>query len=150
MMKKILRYSLFMILLAGNACSEGFLDIDQRGATAEEDFYRTDEQALEALMAVYDNLQSIPYNLLNVLNGMADESYAGGGQRGDNGGMLEELNEFRFGPTNTTITNLFSWCYAGIDRTNKLMLNPRVEICIIIGCCNLIKICNTRGIPVQS
>lgn len=125
--------SLFLIILItafSAACSESFLDLEQRGATQEENFYNTDEEAMEALMAVFDNLQQIHYTLCTVLDALSDEAYAGGGQRGDNGGMLEELNEFRFGPTNSTITALFDWSYTGIYRANKVInkVNPDTEL----------------------
>lgn len=121
MRKRFWTYNLVILIIFSAGCSESFLDIGQRGATNESDFYHTDEEALEALMAIYDNLQNAHYSLLNVLNALADEAYAGGGQRGDNGGMIEELNEFRFGPTNTTISNTFGWLYTGIYRANRVI-----------------------------
>jgi len=126
--KKLLIITFAILFLA--ACSESFLDVEQRGAISEESFYRTDEEAMEALMAAFDNLQQIDYTLCTVLNGLSDEAYAGGGQRGDNGGILEEINEFRFGPTNTSLTNLFDWSYTGIYRANKVInnVNPDTEI----------------------
>jgi starch-binding outer membrane protein, SusD/RagB family len=118
---KILMILAVLLLTAG--CSEDFLDIGQRGVTSEKDFYKTDDEALQGLMAVYDNLQGMQYIYCATITGLSDEAYAGGGQRGDNGGALEELNEFRVGPANGNVQNLFNLNYNGIYRANKVVDN---------------------------
>lgn len=113
---------LFMTFLIWASCTNDFLDNPQEGTIPEEAFYKTDDQALEALMAVFDLLQAgVQWNHFYIHMGLADESYAGGGQRGDNGGTLEEINEFRFGPNNRGIRDYFSFNYTGIYRCNKLI-----------------------------
>jgi hypothetical protein len=121
--KRILIIIIVIIFLL-QGCSESFLDIPQRGATVESDFYKTDSEALEGLMAVYDQLQGIQFTYFFYLQmALSDECYAGGGQRGDYGSVIEEINEFRFGPSNSGIRNNFSWIYTGIFRTNKVIDN---------------------------
>jgi len=113
---------LIMGILVMVSCTGEFLDNPQEGTIPEESFYKTDEQALEALMAVYDLMQAgVEWNHFFIHMGLADESYAGGGQRGDNGGNLEEINEFRFGPNNRGVRFYFSFNYTGIYRCNMLI-----------------------------
>ena len=108
-MKSILeKYKIVRILalfgLISFGCSESLLEYDQRGVQTKESFYKTDTQALEALMAVFDQWQggtSMTFFYNNVA--LSDEAYAGGGGRGDNSGILEELNEYRFNQTTTAI-----------------------------------------------
>ena len=124
MKSKIARYRILFvfIVLMFSSCSESFLDTPQTGVTIESEFYKTDEQALQGLMAVYDQLQG-ELTYLYMQMALSDECYAGGGQRGDNGGVVEEINEFRFGPSNTGVRNYFSWNYSGIYRANKVIDN---------------------------
>ena len=114
----------FLISILVFGCSKEFLNYDQLGATTESTFYKTDEQSLEALMAICDNLQARIHNRQHfALTGLSDDVYAGGGQRGDNGGMIEEINEFRYGPSNGIVSVLFSWNYHGIYLSNILIDN---------------------------
>jgi hypothetical protein len=111
---------IFSIVFFG--CSESWLDYDKRGAQIPDTFYKTDAQAFEGLMAVFDIWQSnIGFNYYYLLSGLSDENYAGGGSRGDNGGVLEEINEYRFTPLNTGIRGFYSWIYSCIYRSNLVI-----------------------------
>jgi hypothetical protein len=120
---KFLRIFAFLAIFSFG-CSESFLDYDQRGVQTTSTFYKTDAQALEALMAVYDRWQrGIGFTHLYTHMALADECYAGGGSRGDNSGILEELNEYRFTPTTTIIRNHYSWLYYCVYRSNLVIDN---------------------------
>ncbi len=124
MKAKIYKLSKIFILLTFVAfgCSEDFLQYDQRGVQTVESFYETDAQAFEALMAVFDEWQGgMGFNYLYLHQSLADESYAGGGARGDNGGTLEELNEYRYSPTTSAIRDQYSWLYNCVNRANLVV-----------------------------
>jgi len=113
-----------VIALFSFGCSEDFLQYDQRGVQTVESFYQTDDQVLEALTAVFDEWQGgMGFNYVYMLNALSDESYAGGGARGDNSGILEELNEYRFTPTTSAISGYYSWMYNCINRSNLVIDN---------------------------
>ncbi len=115
---------LLLIALFTFGCSEDFLQYEQRGVQTQESFYKTDDQVFEAVMAVFDQWQSgMGFNYLYLHQGMSDESYAGGGARGDNGGVLEELNEYRFSATTSAIRSYYSWMYNCINRSNLVIDN---------------------------
>lgn len=115
---------LALIALLSFGCSESFLDYEQRGVQTTASFYKTDAQALEALMAVFDRWQQgVNWNYLYTHMALSDECYAGGGSRGDNGGQLEELNEYRFTPTTPPINGHYSWLYYCVNRSNILIDN---------------------------
>lgn len=130
-MKAILRKSykikfliLFLVVLFG--CSEDWLDYDKRGSQISDTFYKTDAQSFEGLAAAFDIWQSnMGFNYMYLHLALSDENYAGGGSRGDNGGILEEINEYRFTPDNTGIRGHYSWLYQCVYRAN-LIVN-RVE-----------------------
>jgi starch-binding outer membrane protein, SusD/RagB family len=118
----------FSLVLFG--CSESWLDYDKRGAQLPDTFYKTDDQAFEGLMAAYDVWQSnLGFNYYYMLDGLSDENYAGGGSRGDNGGILEEINEYRFTSLNTGIQGFYSWFYSCIYRANLIInkVSPDTE-----------------------
>ena len=130
MKSKIFNLSNIFILLAliTFGCSEDFMEYDQRGVQTVESFYQTDDQVFEALMAVFDEWQSgMGFNYLNVPNALSDEAYAGGGARGDNGGTMEEINEYRFSPTTSSIESYYSWMYNCINRSNLVIDNTEAD-----------------------
>lgn len=111
---------LFSLVLFG--CSESWLDYDKRGSQIPDTFYKTDAQSFEGLSAAFDSWQSgMGFNYLYLHLGLSDENYAGGGSRGDNGGILEEINEFRFTPDNTGIRGHYQWLYSCIYRANLIV-----------------------------
>lgn len=119
---------LLVIALFSFGCSEDFLQYEQRGVQTVESFYQTDDQTFEALMAVFDEWQGgMGFNYVYMLNGLSDESYAGGGARGDNGGTLEEINEYRFSPTTSAIRGYYSWMYNCINRANLVIDNTEPD-----------------------
>ncbi len=120
---KILKIFAFLAVLS-MGCSESFLDYEQRGVQTTSTFYKTDDQAFEALMAIFDRWQvGAGFTYLYLHMALADECYAGGGSRGDNSGILEELNEYRFTPATTQIKAHYSWLYYCIYRSNLLINN---------------------------
>jgi hypothetical protein len=132
-MKSILeKYKMIRILallgLISFGCSQSLLEYDQHGVQTKESFYKTDTQAFEALMAVFDQWQggtSMTFFYTNIA--LSDEAYAGGGGRGDNSGILEELNEYRFTPTTTAIRNYYSWLYFVVNRANLVIDNVATD-----------------------
>ena len=123
-MKKIV-YSVlaFAALLTGVSC-EKYLDIPQKGVTAIENFYQTDEDAIAALNAAYARFatritgqdgSSIYTDYKAALNNCGDDMYAAGSNFGDND-FMAQLDEFRLDSGNQVVDhfykNLFQVNYA--------------------------------------
>ncbi len=113
---------LLVFLVVTLGCSESFLDTKQMGVTTTSDFYQTDEDALQALIACYDNIQDDVFNWKFLLANLSDDIYAGGGMRGDFS-QFAEINEFQFGTSNSTLSGTFSFYYNGIYLTNLVIDN---------------------------
>ena len=90
-----------LISLSLSGCYD-FLDTTQRGVTPQENFYQTDAEALQALYAIYDKLQSSNLNTFEYKNILSDDAQAGGGGRSDNS-TGNELNEFDIPASNTML-----------------------------------------------
>ena len=123
-MKKIV-YSVlaFAALMTGVSCEKN-LDIPQKGVTAIENFYQTDEDAISALNAAYARFatritgqdgSSIYTDYKAALNNCGDDMYAAGSNFGDND-FMAQLDEFRLDSGNQVVDhfykNLFQVNYA--------------------------------------
>ena len=84
-----------ILSIVGTGCEER-LDIPKHGNLGgQEDFYKTDDDALQALASLYNTWGGNYYNWFYVKNLLADDVWCGGGSRGDNASM-EQLNEYTF------------------------------------------------------
>ena len=123
-----LKNGFFLILITSFftiACTKSFLDIEPKGVQLAADFYKTDEQAFQGLVAAYDMLQTMNNDIffktpwtLRVFP--SDEVICGGGGRGDQP-PLEETNEFNYGPAGRHVQDVYDRSYKGINRCNIVM-----------------------------
>jgi len=122
MKTKYIYLTLFLVagLILGS-CTER-LDVQQRGTTAVEDFYKTDTDAEEAITAVYIQIKNMYFSWWFVQDLLSDDVTCGGGGRGDNP-TLEQMNEYTFTPSNGNISGLFSGLYNLIYKCNMVIDN---------------------------
>ncbi len=120
MKTKYLVISLLAALSLFAISCEDQLDIDQHGVASFDTFYQTDEEADEAITAVYSNFAAIHYNYYFVKNLLSDDFWSGGGGRGDNN-ENEQLNEFTFGPEHSYIQGVFESYYSVIYLSNVVL-----------------------------
>lgn len=117
--------SLVIVLLFAS-CSEDFLDRPPLDREVTSNFYQTEEDAVAALVAVYDVLgyQSAPgvswAPFLTVSDILSDDSFAGGADAND-GQDENELNTFNIPTTNVLVHATWIKNYIGIYRANLLM-----------------------------
>ena len=119
-----LKYIKFgLLILAGalinTGCSD-FLDTEQRGVTSQDNFYKTDAEINQGLMAIYDGLQSDNVTTFQFKNLLSDDAIGGGGGRGDNR-WGEEMDEFTFGSTNNMVRTQFTRYYQIVYKANLLI-----------------------------
>lgn len=103
------------------SCSEDLLEVPQKGVVAVEDFYKTDADAQQAIIAAYDQFTRdvtgfndgftyCPFRF--VFNLCGDDIYAAGEFFGDND-FAGEMNEFRYDSGSAVVTNSYNHlCYA--------------------------------------
>lgn len=119
-MKNFIKISILLGAMAVSAAScDDFLDTTQRGVTSQDEFYKTDDDAMQALMAIYYGLKSEPLNEF-YLNQLSDDAVAGGGSRSDNT-QGNELNEFRISTSNSVVTNMYTMYYETIYKANLVI-----------------------------
>lgn len=108
------------------ACSD-FLDVEVNNQLAIENFYESDEDAEQALIAAYDILQwhenrfgwASPY-LVKTLP--SDESTAGGANAGDQPNYVA-IDRFNFDATNAPVEATWTIAYWGVYRANLVINN---------------------------
>ena len=123
-MKKILIPFAIVCGLVLSGCSQDRLDIPQKGVIAMDDFYKTDEDAEQALVAAYEamasNYMTPRYNdnwVVSLWNYLGDDMYAAGNNKTDNIGQ-NELNSFRYLTTNGIMGSAYRGLYSAIYSAN--------------------------------
>ena len=100
-MKKYIIFgvSVALALFAAVSCNPDRLNIAQKGVIGDDDFYITDEDAVSALTAVYDEFISMinaqgsnnpAWNV--VVNAPGDELYWGGGKKNGSSSGGQEIS----------------------------------------------------------
>ena len=109
---------------------EDRLDIAKHGNMgSQEDFYKTDDDAIQALASLYSSWGGNYYNWFFTKNLLADDVWAGGGSRGDNS-QMEQLNEYTFDTDHGMVQGLYSGMYGIIYKSNLIidLLEPDTEV----------------------
>ena len=126
-MKKILYPILGLSMLFG-AC-EDRLDIEQKGVISTEDFYKTDDDAENALNNLYQSFvmningnEGIYVALPVLINEAGDDMLAAGNMYGDND-FGAQINEFRYDTGNEVIKNAYWGLYGVVYDANLVLDN---------------------------
>lgn len=121
---KISKFLFLALLFTG--CSKDFLDLEPLDQESTATFYKTEEQAMQAIIAVYDVLgyDETPgvswAPIITVSDMLSDDSYAGGADAND--GMEEDqLNTFNIPTNNVLLHAIWIKNYQGIYRANKVL-----------------------------
>jgi hypothetical protein len=124
---------LTLALLSATACRKDFLDLKPIGTQLESNFYKTEKQIFEGVVAVYDVLQWGGTNgwtmKLGLLNTASEECHAGGSDASDQPAWVAWDN-FTLDPNLGPQRGLWNKSYAGIYRANLIlekMDNPAIE-----------------------
>lgn len=127
MKNRILKITaLFLVVGIIGACNDDFLDLQPLDKEVTSTFYKTEEQAMQALVAVYDVLgyQSTPgvswAPFIVISDILSDDAYAGGADAND-GQDENEFNNFNIPATSKIAHALWIKNYIGIYRANLLL-----------------------------
>jgi hypothetical protein len=115
--------TLIIITLFTVGCTEDFLDRQPLDQEVSSTFYQTEEQAMQALVSIYDAMQYqsspgvswAPFMAMSEI--LSDDAFAGGGDAND-GKDEDEFNLFNIPTTNVIVHSLWLKNYTGIYRAN--------------------------------
>lgn len=131
-MKKTLYSALAVAaVFAFYSCDESRLDIPQKGVTAIETFYQTDDDAEAALAAAYASFSTnvsgrgagfiyTPYKFM--LNNGGDDMYAAGSNYGDND-FSSDLNDYNYDSGLGIINEFYSGIFQSVYTANLVIDN---------------------------
>lgn len=123
------KFSIILGLAAAltfSAC-EDRLDIEQKGVISTDDFYKTDDDAQNALNNLYQCFclhiagnEGIYVALPVLFNEAGDDMLAAGNMYGDND-FGAQINEFRYDSQNEVIKNTYTGLYAVVYDANTIL-----------------------------
>jgi starch-binding outer membrane protein, SusD/RagB family len=117
------------VLLLTGGCKK-FLDQPVTGALPEDEFYKTDLDATQAMTAVYDMMQAHYNNnwgsLYMIKTLLSDESNSGGSDAGDQPGY-QTIDQYNFDAANDKIREAWRMLYFTIYRANKVINKTKPE-----------------------
>ncbi len=119
-----------LVLILFSSCGTEFLELDPRGQELESNYYTTEDEIFEALVATYDVLQWQGTNgwtmKMGLLNSASDETFAGGSDASDQPSWVA-WDAFTLDPFLGPQSGLWNKNFTGIYRANlvleKLELN---------------------------
>ncbi|MDR0619777.1 MAG: RagB/SusD family nutrient uptake outer membrane protein, partial [Bacteroidales bacterium] len=119
---KNISMALFAIAMLLPVSCNKMLDNKQHGSYPPDTFYKTDEEAEEALAAVYAYYSNSGtyYNIWFLKNLLSDDFWSGGGNRSDNA-ENERLNEYTFNAEHPYLVAAFQNFYGVIYRSNLIL-----------------------------
>lgn len=111
----ILAFAFCMLL---PSCSEDFLDVGPINQINSENFFNSEDDYEQALIACYDILASTYVNVL--LGEIASDNTLCGGENANDVPGYQEIDDMRHTPVNDQLRNIWNWMYAGINRCNYI------------------------------
>lgn len=112
------------VILTLTSCGKDFLELDPRGTQLETNFYQTEEEIFQGLVATYDVLQWGGTNgwtmKLGLLNAASDDTYAGGSDASDQPSWVA-FDDFTLDPFLGPQSGFWNKNYTGIYRANLVM-----------------------------
>ena len=106
------------------SCGKEFLELDPRGTELETNFYKTEGDFSQGLVAIYDVLQWGGTNgwtmKLGLLNAASDDTYAGGSDASDQPSWVA-FDNFTLDPFLGPQSGFWNKNYAGIYRANLIL-----------------------------
>jgi uncharacterized protein YunC (DUF1805 family) len=109
---------LFVAAIGFNACSEDYIDIESEDANSEN-FFNTQADYENALIAAYDLLQSSYINVM--LGEIASDNTLAGGESATDVIGIQQIDDMIHTPVNEQLTDLWRWMFAGVNRANYIM-----------------------------
>jgi hypothetical protein len=123
---KIKFLTALLAIFALSACNEDFLDLKPLDVEVTTNFYSTEEEAYQALVAIYDVLtyQSTPgvswMPFITVSDVLSDDTFAGGSDAND-GFEWDQLKNYQIETTNPIPHAIWIKNYIGVYRANLFL-----------------------------
>lgn len=117
-MKNLKLKYLFIAMLLVVSCSDSFVDVKSQDQNSD-DFFNSEADYQDALVAAYDGLQSTYVNVM--LGEIASDNTLCGGESATDVPGFQEIDDMRHTPNNSNLRDIWSWMYGGVNRANFIL-----------------------------
>ena len=118
-MKKKWIHILFLLMLL-SACDQSFIDRPQLAVQTADNFYKTENDAVEAVTAVYNYFQSYDFEVEKFEFGdIASDDAEKGGESDNDRPFVKDLEYFRARSDNYSCSAMWKICYTAIFQANN-------------------------------
>jgi len=117
-MKNLKIKFLLLSLIFVSSCSDDFVDVESEDVNSE-DFFNSEADYQNALIAAYDMLQSTYLNVM--LGEIASDNTLAGGESATDVPGIQEVDDMIHTPVNSQLRDIWNWMYAGVNRANFIM-----------------------------
>lgn len=108
-----------IFVLGLNSCSDSYLDDAKSYSIDSENYFNSEADYNQALIAAYDLLQS---TYINVLMGeIASDNTLCGGESATDVIGFQQIDDMTHSAVNSNLKNLWDWMFAGVNRANYIL-----------------------------
>ena len=121
MKNKIIKIAFALVVFAtvSFSCSDEFVDRDPVYSIDSENYFNSEADYNQALIAAYDLLQASYVNVL--LGEIASDNTLSGGESANDVIGFQQVDEMTHTPVNSNLRDLWNWMFAGVNRANYIL-----------------------------
>lgn len=121
MKKYIIKIGLFigLISILMISCTDSFIDREPSYSIDSENYFNSETDYYNALVAAYDLLQSSYVNVL--LGEIASDNTLSGGESANDVVGFQQVDEMTHTPVNSNLRDLWNFMFAGVNRANYIL-----------------------------
>ena len=117
-MKNLKIKNILIVFILIFSCSDDFVNVDSQDENSE-DFFNSEEDYQQALIAAYDGLQSTYVNVM--LGEIASDNTLCGGESATDVIGFQEIDDMIHTPNNANLRDIWNWMWGAVNRTNFIM-----------------------------
>ena len=111
-------FTIMATILLMVACTDDFVDVESFDETTEN-FFNSEQDYQDALIAAYDLLQSTYLNVM--LGEIASNNTLAGGESATDSPGIQEIDNMTHTAVNAQLRNIWSWMFSGVNRANYIL-----------------------------
>lgn len=102
-----------------NSCSDDFVEVSPEYSIDSENYFNSEVDYYNAMVAAYDLLQTTYANAL--LGEIASDNTLCGGESANDVVGWQQIDDMIHTPVNSNLTDIWGWMYSGVQRCNYFM-----------------------------
>lgn len=110
---------LVLLILVYFSCTDDFVDRNPVYSIDSENYFNSEDDFNNGLIAAYDLLQSTYIN--NIMGEIVSDNTLCGGESATDVIGYQQIDDMIHTPVNDQVQNLWNWMFAGVNRANYLL-----------------------------